>query len=210
VIENLDIANLSESRDNTKSGFLVAAPAEFKINLNNYLSNLSDTPVRSQAEIIAFNAIHPVEVCFSQSEPSIFRISCTFSTLLFQSNNVLKFGLQEKLIEYDQLLLLLSESTTGIGPLQRAAIHRMEELSANGVEKLMKEHQLDAIFTPDSSVATVLAYNGLPGIEVPAGYDENGVPFGVTFGGLRGYEPRLIEMAYAFEQATKVRRPPTI
>ncbi|XP_066349602.1 probable amidase At4g34880 [Miscanthus floridulus] len=177
VIENLDIENLSESRDTTKSGFLVAAPAEFKINLNNYLSDLSYTPVGSLAEIIAFNAIHPFE---------------------------------EKLIEYDQQLLLLSETTTGIGPLERAAIHRMEELSANGVEKLIKEHQLDAIFTPDSSVATVLAYNGLPGIEVPAGYDEKGVPFGVTFGGLRGYEPRLIEMAYAFEQATKVRRPPII
>ena len=75
MIENLDIANLSESRDNTKSGFLVAVPAEFKINLNNYLSDLSYTPVGSLAEIIAFNAIHPFEVCFSQSEPSIFRIS---------------------------------------------------------------------------------------------------------------------------------------
>jgi len=75
VIENLDIENLSESRDITKSGFLVAAPAEFKINLNNYLSDLSYTPVGSLAEIIAFNAIHPFEVCFSQSEPSIFRIS---------------------------------------------------------------------------------------------------------------------------------------
>jgi len=86
----------------------------------------------------------------------------------------------------------------------------MNELSANGVEKLMKKHRLDAIFTPDSSIATVLAYNGLPGIEVPAGYDEKGVPFGICFGGLKGYEPRLIEMAYAFEQATKVRKPPMV
>ncbi|KAJ1270220.1 hypothetical protein BS78_06G037300 [Paspalum vaginatum] len=177
VIENLDIANLSVSQNITRSGFLAAAPAEFKFYLNNYLSNLSYSPVRSLAEIIAFNNDHPVE---------------------------------EKLKQYGQQLLLLSESTTGIGARERAAIHQMEELSANGVEKLIKEHRLDAIFTPDSSVATVLAYNGLPGIEVPAGYDEKGVPFGICFGGLRGYEPRLIEMAYAFEQATMVRRPPTI
>jgi amidase len=67
---------------------------------------------------------------------------------------------------------------------------------------------LDAILTPDSSAALVLSYNDLPGIVVPAGYDEQGVPFSVCFGGLKSYEPRLIEMAYAFEQATNVRRPP--
>jgi amidase len=43
---------------------------------------------------------------------------------------------------------------------------------------------------------------------VPAGYDEEGVPFGMCFGGLRGYEPRLIEMAYGFEQGTNVRKMP--
>nr|CAB3484030.1 unnamed protein product [Digitaria exilis] len=177
VIENLDITNLSIIQNITKSGFQAAVPAEFKFNLNNYLSNLSYSPVRSLAEVIAFNNAHPVE---------------------------------EKLKQYGQQLLLLSENTTGIGPRERAAIHQMTELSANGVEKLMKKHQLDAIFTPDSSVTTVLAYNGLPGIEVPAGYDEKGVPFGICFGGLKGYEPRLIEMAYAFEQATKVRKPPMI
>jgi amidase len=100
----------------------------------------------------------------------------------------------------------LSENTTGIGSRERNAIRLLEELSANGVERLLS--LLDAILTPDSSAALVLSYNDLPGIVVPAGYDEQGVPFSVCFGGLKGYEPRLIEMAYAFEQATNVRRPP--
>lgn len=48
--------------DGTKSGLLTALLAEFKLNLNNYLSDLSYSPVRSLAEIIAFNNAHPVEV----------------------------------------------------------------------------------------------------------------------------------------------------
>jgi amidase len=72
----------------------------------------------------------------------------------------------------------------------------------------MKDEQLDAIITPNDSVSTVLAIGGMPAITVPAGYGKRGVPFGICFGGLKGYEPRLIEMAYAFEQATKVRKAP--
>ena len=70
----------------------------------------------------------------------------------------------------------------------------------------MREHRLDAIVAPNSDASSVLAIGGYPGIAVPAGYDREGVPFAICFGGLRGYE---IEMAYAFEQATRVRRPPT-
>lgn len=108
----------------------------------------------------------------------------------------------------DKLIFLVSQNTTGIGPVEKAAIQQLDDLTTNGIEKVMKGHRLDAIVAPDSSSATVLAIAGLPGIVVPAGYDEQGVPFGITFGGLKGYEPRLIEIAYAFEQATKVRSPP--
>jgi amidase len=62
VIENLDIANLSGILNITGSGLLNVLTAEFKFNLNNYLSNLSYSPVHSLAEIIAFNNAHPVEV----------------------------------------------------------------------------------------------------------------------------------------------------
>ncbi|CAN6242605.1 unnamed protein product [Urochloa humidicola] len=174
VIENLDIANLDVIQNATVSGELVVLAAEFKIAINAYLSDLWSSPVRSLAEIIAFNNAHPDE---------------------------------EMLKQFGQLIFLVSENTTGIGSVEKAAIKQLDDLTANGVDKV-KEHRLDAIVAPDSSFATVLAIAGLPGIAVPAGYDEQGAPFGITFGGLKGYEPRLIEIAYAFEQATKVRKPP--
>ena len=117
--------------------------------------------------------------------------------------------LQERLKDFGQDDLIAAEKTIGIGPVERAAIQRLKELSAEGLEKLIKERQLDAILTPDYSASSLLAIGGHPGIVVPAGYDKQGVPFGLCFGGLQGYEPRLIQMAYAFEQATRVRRPPT-
>uniref|UniRef100_M8BHF4 Putative amidase n=1 Tax=Aegilops tauschii TaxID=37682 RepID=M8BHF4_AEGTA len=116
--------------------------------------------------------------------------------------------IEERMKDFGQDDLIAAQNTSGIGPVERAAIRRLKELSANGLEKLMKEHQLDAIVTPGSDASSLLATGGHPGIIVPAGFNEQGVPFGICFGGLQGYEPRLIEMAYAFEQATKVRKPP--
>ena len=116
---------------------------------------------------------------------------------------------QERLKDFGQLIFLVAENTTGIGAPERAAIQELKKLSADGLEKLMKELKLDAIMTPNDSAASVLAIGGMPGITVPAGYSKLGVPFGICFGGLKGYEPRLIEIAYAFEQATRVRKIPT-
>ncbi|KAG2705931.1 hypothetical protein I3760_05G080200 [Carya illinoinensis] len=42
------------------------------------------------------------------------------------------------------------------------------------------------------------------------GFDSDGQPFGLVFGGLKGSEPKLIEIAYGFEQATKIRKPPKL
>jgi amidase len=42
----------------------------------------------------------------------------------------------------------------------------------------------------------------------PDGFDPKPSPFGVSFTGMACSEPRLIELAYAFEQATKRRVPP--
>lgn len=73
----------------------------------------------------------------------------------------------------------------------------------------MRENKLDALVTPAADTDSFLAIGGFPGISVPAGFDENGVPFGISFGGLKGSEPKLIEIAYGFEQATKIRKPPS-
>ena len=53
------------------------------------------------------------------------------------------------------------------------------------------------------------AVSGWPAISVPFGY-VSGLPVGVTFVGPRWSEPRLIALAYAFEQATAGRRPPAL
>jgi len=172
LIKDLDLAvNWTDLVD--QMGLLISA--EFKLSLNAYLKDLLYSPVRSLAQVIAFNNAHPV---------------------------------QERLKDFGQADLIAAEKTSGIGAAERAALRRLNELSAGGLEKTVKEHRLDAVVVANNDISAVLAIGGYPGIAVPAGYSEEGVPFGIVFGGLRGYEPRLIEMAYAFEQATKVRRPP--
>jgi Asp-tRNA(Asn)/Glu-tRNA(Gln) amidotransferase A subunit family amidase len=50
---------------------------------------------------------------------------------------------------------------------------------------------------------------GFPAIQVPMGYTRNGrLPAGITFFGRAWSEPTLIKLAYAYEQATRHRRPP--
>ncbi|MBA0849625.1 hypothetical protein Goshw_018261, partial [Gossypium schwendimanii] len=116
----------------------------------------------------------------------------------------------EKLEEYGQQTLIESERTNGIGEKERKAAEYLEKLSRDGFEKKMKDYKLDALVTPGISLAmTVLAIGGYPGISLPAGYQSVGMPFGIYFGGLKGSEPKLIEMAYAFEQATRLRKPPS-
>jgi amidase len=56
--------------------------------------------------------------------------------------------------------------------------------------------------------STVTSVAGYPHITVPAGF-VNGLPVGVSFFGGAWSEPKLIKLAYAYEQATKHRRPPT-
>ncbi|OMO74460.1 Amidase [Corchorus capsularis] len=117
----------------------------------------------------------------------------------------------EKLREYGQDTFLQSEQTSGIGEKERKAAKYLEKLSHDGIEKVMKDYKLDALVAPGISLSmTVLAIGGYPGITVPAGYESNGMPFGICFGGLKGSEPKLIELAYGFEQATRLRKPPPI
>ncbi|XWS40162.1 hypothetical protein CRYUN_Cryun18bG0116600 [Craigia yunnanensis] len=120
-----------------------------------------------------------------------------------------KFSNLEKTKEYGQQLFLDAEVTNGIGKKEKEALLNLAKMSTNGFEKLMRENKLDALLSPFSSVSSFLAKGGYPGIIVPAGYDTDGTPFGLCFAGLKGSEPTLIEISYAFEQATKIRRPPS-
>jgi len=63
-----------------------------------------------------------------------------------------------------------------------------------------------ATATP-AAVSTPAAVAGYPSITVPAGH-VFGLPVGVSFFGRAYSEPTLLKLAFAFEQATKVRQPP--
>jgi amidase len=97
--------------------------------------------------------------------------------------------------------------------------HRLSR--ARGIDAVLQAYRLDAILTPGGSGAGLAARAGYPIIAVPFGwvpnaptppfpngFDAKPAPFGVGFTGAACSEPRLIEIAYAFEQATRRRVPP--
>jgi amidase len=93
--------------------------------------------------------------------------------------------------------------------------------AAEGIDAVMKAERLDAILFPGSSGAGIAAKPGYPTVMVPhalvpnapstpfpPGFNARPAPYGVSFTGMACSEPRLIELAFAFEQATKKRVPP--
>ncbi|KAK3028467.1 hypothetical protein RJ639_040036 [Escallonia herrerae] len=176
VVDDLKITHVDTILDPNRSGELEIMLAEFKASINAYMKDLITSPVRSLADIIAFN----------------------------RQNYEM-----EKLREHDQETFTASEATDGFGKKEIEALETLEKLSQLGFERLMKENELDAMVTPGSRATAILAIGGYPGITVPAGYDTDGRPFGICFGGLKWSEPKLIEIAYAFEQATMARVPPS-
>jgi amidase len=94
---------------------------------------------------------------------------------------------------------------------------------ADGIDAALRRQQLDALLFPGGTGAAIAAKPGYPTVIVPFGSVPNAptpplpegfaarpAPFGVAFTGSACSEPRLIELAYAFEQATKRRVPPRL
>jgi amidase len=92
----------------------------------------------------------------------------------------------------------------------------------HGISEAMAVNNLDALLFPGSSSAGIAARAGFPTVIVPygfipnapapafpAGFNAKDQPYGVGFTGTACSEPTLIEIAYAFEQATRKRVPPT-
>ncbi|KAJ0076980.1 hypothetical protein Patl1_36074 [Pistacia atlantica] len=119
------------------------------------------------------------------------------------------FSKQEMVDEYGQSLFELAQATNETDHEVEVALLNLKNLSRDGLEKLIEMNKLDAVVTTGQEIIYDLAIGQFPGITVPAGYDSNGRPFGIYFGGLKGSEPKLIEIAYGFEQATKIRKPPS-
>jgi amidase len=130
-------------------------------------------------------------------------------------------------LKYGQALLDISDEMNVETDAARYRADREKDLrlsATNGIDAAMKNYQLDALLFPGPSSAAIAAKPGYPTVIVPFGLVPNAppapappfpetfaakpTPFGVGFTGLACSEPRLIEFAYAFEQATKRRAPP--
>jgi amidase len=164
---------------------------EYKQGLNDYFNWLGDkAPVKNVAELIAFNKADSLELRY--------------------------FG-QEYL-----------EQAEAKGPLTDTDYTRARELMhrytrQQGIDSVMQQHQLDAIVAPTGSPAwpTTLgkgdsfvlgssspaAISGYPNITVPMGF-VGPLPVGISIFGTAWSEAELIEIAYAYEQATQHRKVP--
>ncbi len=189
----IDPANIPTARDLTFLGSeLPVLLYEFKANLNRYLAGLGpDAPMQTLADIIEFNTRHAAE----------------------------------ELRYFNQNLFHMAEEKGPLtDPAYVAARDRTRLLArAQGIDAVMDAWHLDALVMPttcppwkidlvngDHSMgggASPAAQAGYPSITVPAGLPF-GLPVGVLFTGRAFSEPTLIKVAYAFEQATRARRPP--
>jgi amidase len=127
-------------------------------------------------------------------------------------------------IRYRQDLLDVSDEMDLSADAFRYQLDRAKDLhlaGGHGIDEVMAANNLDALRFPGSSSANIAARAGFPTVIVPygfipnaptppfpAGFNARDQPFGVAFTGGACSEPRLIEIAYAFEQATKKRVPP--
>ncbi|MGQ0701854.1 MAG: amidase family protein, partial [Gemmatimonadales bacterium] len=129
-------------------------------------------------------------------------------------------------IKYGQAQLDISDEVDTLADRTRYRRDREKDIrlaGTNGIDSAMKLHRLDALLFPGGNGAAIAARPGYPTVIVPfgtipngdpanfpAGFDPKPQPFGVAFTGMGCSEPRLIALAYAFEQATKRRAPPPL
>ena len=165
---------------------------EFKADLNAYLAGLGpEAPVHSLADVIAYNEANRERVMpYFGHEHMLMAQACGPLT-------------EEKYL--------------------RALANCRRLARDEGIDAVLAKHQLDAVVAPSGGPAwltdyvngdhysggssTPAAVAGYPSITVPAGY-VCGLPVGISFIGAAWREPALIRFAYAFEQATQVRKSP--
>ena len=163
----------------------------FKLGLDAYLAATPNAPLRSLAEIVAFNASTPGALAYGQ-----------------------------------QLAIAAAALDTAPGSADGARYRadRADELDAarsaldavyDGADGLAgTDDDVDALLFSENLGAALPAIAGYPSVSVPGGFvpPSDGLraafPSGVTFSGRAFSEPRLLALAYAFEQATLHRAPP--
>jgi amidase len=186
----VDPANLEIDKAAGRNEFDVLL-YEFKDGLNRYLATRSGTP-QTLTELIAFNERER----------------------------------EREMPYFGQEVFLQAQAK---GPLTERAYRRARARSyaaagPNGIDAVLKRYRLDALIAPTlgpawptdlingdhilgGDAASAPAIAGYPHITVPAGF-VHGLPVGLSFIGTAWSEARLIQLAYAFEQATQARQPP--
>jgi amidase len=181
------------SGDKYNESELLVLLTEFKVGLANYLGEFARPgQPRSLADVIAFNLAHA----------------------------------DRELSEFGQDLFETAEATKGLAdPAYLAALVQCRDLArTNGIELALSQNGLDALCAPTgdpaypidlvngdsggASFSTPAAVAGLPHITVPMGA-VRGLPVGLSLVGAAYSEPRLIGMAYAYEQASNARVMPS-
>ncbi|MFI4948975.1 MAG: amidase family protein [Alphaproteobacteria bacterium] len=157
---------------------------ELKRDLDLYLRDWArETEMRSLADIVAFNEARP-----------------------------------ERAARFGQDIFLAAAATKGdLSELEYKSARAMDVRSAGalGLDAYMNEHKLDAVLFPGAAGAGIAAKPGYPSVQVPAGFtagvgnaETPDFPIGATFAGRAWSEPTLLRLAYAYEQASRARRPP--
>ena len=115
-------------------------------------------------------------------------------------------------LRYGQTLLLASQAASGTRSkyYQHSRAEDVCLAKLEGIDATMQQHKLDAMFMPMYWGAQIGAKAGYPTITVPAGYDANGQPVGISLLGSAYSEGKLIQYGYAFEQATQARKSPKL
>ena len=127
-------------------------------------------------------------------------------------------------IKYGQSNLDISDEMDVEADRARYQADRAKDIQlagTHGIDEVMKANQLDALLFPGANGAALAAKPGYPTLIVPFGmvpnrptepfpdgFNARPTPFGVSFTGMACSEPRLLALAYAFEQATKRRTAP--
>lgn len=131
----------------------------------------------------------------------------------------------ESMPYFGQEILVQAQAKGGLdAPAYRRALARCQRLSrAEGIDRVMRTHRLDALVAPTGGPAwvidlvngdhfgggssTLAAVAGYPSITVPAGMIF-GLPVGLSFMGEAWHEGTLVRLAHAFERTSRARRAP--
>jgi amidase len=132
-------------------------------------------------------------------------------------------------IRYGQANLDISDEMDVVQDRARYEADRARDLLVGGdlgLKAAIDQNRVDALMFPSWNISNIASRPGFPEIVVPlgllpaggggrgggnpfpAGFDPRPTPYAAAFVGLPCSEPKLIEIAYAFEQATKRRVPP--